>query len=497
MSASYIPRTWRERLGTNLNKFLKSSETAASVILENAPDAITQAGTPFTAAAMQNIENGIENNYWFEETALGQSARSWTGMAAAPNGDIYATAYGGDIYKQSGGTGNFIALGQTSRAWYGMTAAPNGDVYACVTGGDIYKQTGGAGNFVALGQTVASWFGMTAAPNGDVYACVYGGGIYKQTGGAGNFVALSQASRNWRHMAAAPNGDVYACVNGGDIYKQTGGVGGFVALGQTVASWFGMTAAPDGELYAGVYNGDIYTFNYSHITPASIFPVTVTSADVTVTENRFQTIRFSGALTGNRVVTMPADVRQYKLICDCTGSYYIHVKTASGTGVYLAPGDVAEVYCDGTDVVTIKQLKLAKDIVLSAPSAVSVSTAAWTTFPADAFSEANDVLSEFNPTTNVFTAKNPCLVRLSGQLAFAGASISGIVGLRATVGNPTGLTLSDTIYYASAAAASTVYVNPSGSIRLASGQTLTLQYYIGAGTSVTLTQYSALVISKQ
>ena len=57
---SYIPTIWLPREGTNLNKFTKSGETASSVILTNAPDAITQAGTPITADAMNNIEAGIQ-----------------------------------------------------------------------------------------------------------------------------------------------------------------------------------------------------------------------------------------------------------------------------------------------------------------------------------------------------------------------------------------------------------------------------------------------------
>jgi hypothetical protein len=60
-------------------------------------------------------------------------------MASAPNGDVYAYVSNVDIYKQTGGIGNFIALSQTSRDWRGMTSAPNGDVYACVLNGDIYK----------------------------------------------------------------------------------------------------------------------------------------------------------------------------------------------------------------------------------------------------------------------------------------------------------------------------------------------------------------------
>jgi hypothetical protein len=99
-------------------------------------------------------------------------------MAAAPNGDVYAAVLNGDIYKQTGGTGNFVALGQTSRRWDAMAAAPNGDVYAGIQGG-VYKQTGGIGNFISLDQPIAGLYGMAAAPNGDVYAAANGGDIYK------------------------------------------------------------------------------------------------------------------------------------------------------------------------------------------------------------------------------------------------------------------------------------------------------------------------------
>jgi hypothetical protein len=41
---------------------------------------------------------------------------------------------------QTGGSGPFVALNQTARAWRGMAAAPNGNVYASVQNGDIYMQ---------------------------------------------------------------------------------------------------------------------------------------------------------------------------------------------------------------------------------------------------------------------------------------------------------------------------------------------------------------------
>jgi hypothetical protein len=41
-------------------------------------------------------------------------------MATAPNGDVYAAVQNGDIYKQTGGVGDFTALSQTTRNWYAM-----------------------------------------------------------------------------------------------------------------------------------------------------------------------------------------------------------------------------------------------------------------------------------------------------------------------------------------------------------------------------------------
>jgi len=76
---------------------------------------------------------------------LNPTAQNWKVMAATPNGDVYACVYGGSIYKQSRGIGNFVSLGQpvslgqTSRNWQGMTVSPNGDIYISVFGGNIYE----------------------------------------------------------------------------------------------------------------------------------------------------------------------------------------------------------------------------------------------------------------------------------------------------------------------------------------------------------------------
>ena len=159
---------------------------------------------------------------------------------------------------QTGGVGAFVDLVTGNKSWYGMAAAPNGDVYACVYGGSIWKQTGGAGAFVDLITGNKDWRGMAAAPNGNVYASVSSGSIWMQTGGVGAFVDLVTGNKTWYGMAAAPNGDVYACVYGGSIWMQTGGAGAFVDLVTGNKNWRGMAAAPYGDVYSSVYDGSIW-----------------------------------------------------------------------------------------------------------------------------------------------------------------------------------------------------------------------------------------------
>ncbi|MCL2762239.1 MAG: hypothetical protein FWD36_03400, partial [Treponema sp.] len=56
---AYQKTEWKARQGSTLKRFEKSQETSKSVILNNAPTEITEPGTPFSAANMNKIEEGI------------------------------------------------------------------------------------------------------------------------------------------------------------------------------------------------------------------------------------------------------------------------------------------------------------------------------------------------------------------------------------------------------------------------------------------------------
>jgi hypothetical protein len=71
---------------------------------------------------------------------------------------------------------------------------------------------------------------------------------------------------------------------------------------------------------------------------------------LTGTELNRVAYRFTGLLTGNRNIIVPATVQQYWVDNRTTGSYTFTIKTSAGLGVSIASGQRAILYCDGTDV---------------------------------------------------------------------------------------------------------------------------------------------------
>ena len=161
---AYEKQTWIAREGVNLKKYTKASETATTVILTNTPDSISVEGTPFSVDRMNHIEDGIANAtvadiYDSEtyETGLSQTTRKWSAMAT--NGiDMYASVSnatpggGSGIYKQTAGTGNFTLYWGHDSAEITGVVCYNNDILYCVKNGDIYRQTNGTGDFIALNQ---------------------------------------------------------------------------------------------------------------------------------------------------------------------------------------------------------------------------------------------------------------------------------------------------------------------------------------------------------
>lgn len=75
------------------------------------------------------------------------------------------------------------------------------------------------------------------------------------------------------------------------------------------------------------------------------------SVTLTAVEAGNGIIMFTGALTGNRDVIVPSSPTRPWIIRNATtGAFSVTVKTAAGTGVVVAQGQNAAVFCDGTNV---------------------------------------------------------------------------------------------------------------------------------------------------
>jgi hypothetical protein len=84
--------------------------------------------------------------------------------------------------------------------------------------------------------------------------------------------------------------------------------------------------------------------------------VAMADANQTLTDEQADTngvFTCTGALTAQRNLIVPTRQKRSVVINSTSGGYGVQVKTASGTGVVVAAGDVATVYSDGTNVIAL------------------------------------------------------------------------------------------------------------------------------------------------
>ncbi len=96
----------------------------------------------------------------------------------------------------------------------------------------------------------------------------------------------------------------------------------------------------------GFGQASVFVFDYTVISVAGTGTYTLTGSEL----NRI-VYKFTGALTGNRIVVVPATVQQYWIDNSTSGAYTLTVKTSAGSGLVITQGSRGIYYCNGTDVV--------------------------------------------------------------------------------------------------------------------------------------------------
>jgi hypothetical protein len=96
----------------------------------------------------------------------------------------------------------------------------------------------------------------------------------------------------------------------------------------------------------GFGQASTFVFDYTSIAIAGTGNYTLAGSEL----NRIA-YNFTGVLTGNRSIIVPATVQQYWVSNATTGAFTLTVKTSAGTGIAVAQGARAILYSDGTNVV--------------------------------------------------------------------------------------------------------------------------------------------------
>jgi len=167
--------------------------------------------------------------------------------------------------------------------------------------------------------------------------------MYNWTGAAGTFDLPDPATvgNNWF------------------LYLRNSGSGAVVATPPGLATIDGLLSLSFQPTESAIIVSDGVNFHTIGFGQSAIFAFDYTVIDVsgsgtyTLTGSELNRVayRFTGALTGNRTVTVPATVQQYWVDNQTTGAYTFKIEAVGGSNFFeVSQGERAILYCDGTDI---------------------------------------------------------------------------------------------------------------------------------------------------
>lgn len=132
----------------------------------------------------------------------------------------------------------------------------------------------------------------------------------------------------------------------------------------------GNTANP--EVTGAAITGWVPAENYGATTISGLSGSSITLGTLQASKEK---IYLEGALTSNINVILPAWLKTWKIINNCTGNFSVTVKTPSGAGVTIPSGQSASVYGDGvkiiSDAITSRIIKFAGSGSFTVPAGVN------------------------------------------------------------------------------------------------------------------------------
>jgi hypothetical protein len=150
----YTKHVWLPRLGTKLNRYLKTNDTTESVELTNSPDTITQAGTPFSPDIMNEMEGGI---------SMGAANASYFATETTASGTTEAKTAGGsndidyddnpiiEVMMSYAQLYDNRTLVSGSTVTYQNTILKANALTLSYNGGTAYPIKGGRGEYLGIG----------------------------------------------------------------------------------------------------------------------------------------------------------------------------------------------------------------------------------------------------------------------------------------------------------------------------------------------------------
>jgi hypothetical protein len=179
--------------------------------------------------------------------------------------------------------------------------------------------------------------------------------VWQGTGGILTLPLSSTVANNWFFYARnAGSGAIALTPAGGNLIDS----GSVLSLqpGESV-----LIATDGSEFYSiGFGQSAIFAFDYTSIDVSGGGSYTLAGAEL----NRIA-YSFTGVLTADRTIIVPATVQQYWISNATTGSFLFTVKTLAGTGLSIDSGARAIYYCDGTNVVDADSATASYPILVS------------------------------------------------------------------------------------------------------------------------------------